>query len=254
MSWSLSPTSGKKLHVLLEGSSSSSWWLGGWRPPQDISRCCCWFVSSFHHSDERVKVRSFSSSWNCSLRSLSLNRSFELLDHTSGVISVIVCALPSSQNATALSRAAIIVAVVVLSKLPSSTLGLLYVCHRFTAALSRWKRLCFNITLLYSLYTPKLPQHTVYTCRFAVLKLCLPLDGADEPDPAAGMCLFIWCVCVMSCFRREMWRPSGVRRTRGSERFEMLLKWWSLVWTISWRTNSSLSWVEANTASLSLLL
>lgn len=192
MSWSLSPTSGKKLHVLLEGSSSSSWWLGGWRPPQDVSRCCCWFVSSFHHSDERVKVRSFSSSWNCSLRSLSLNRSFELLDHTSGVISF-VCALPSSQNATALSRAAIIVAVVALSKLPSSTLGLLYVCHRFTAALSRWKRLCFNITLL---YTPKLPQHTLYTWRFAVLKLCLPLDGADEPDPAAGMCLFIWCVCV----------------------------------------------------------
>lgn len=59
-------------------------------------------------------------------------------------------------------------------------------------------------------------------------------------------------VCVMSCFRRETWRPSGVQRTRGSERFEMLWKWWSRVWTTSWRTNSSLSWVKATTASLSL--
>lgn len=111
-------------------------------------------------------------------------------------------------------------------------------------------RYCSSASLFFILYTPKLPQQTQYTCRFAVLKLRLPLDGAGEPAP--GMCLFIWCVCVMSCFRREMWRPSEVRRTRGSERLETLWKWWSLVWTISWRTNSSHSWVEANTASLSL--
>lgn len=79
--------------------------------------------------------------------------------------------------------------------------------------------------------------------------LCCALDGTAEPVTAAGMSGHK--VCVMSCFRRGTWRPSGGRRTRGSERFGMLWKWWSLVWTTSWRTNSSLSWVKITTPSLS---
>lgn len=138
MSWSLSPASGKKLWVslILEGGSSSSLLLPGW--VMSFTRCFRLLLFSEQFAplcDKRVKIR----------------LSYVVIP---SVLLSIVCTLPSSHNAPALSRATIVVAdCLIVQHGP-----LEHFCYQFSSKILPDGRNCVEPLHFFTLYMAKMLQ------------------------------------------------------------------------------------------------